>query len=397
MSICNDPRKEAFFHPDYFDMSEDEINELYEQLRVHFNKISLGAERVRPDAPLAEEPAILFLKSLFPVQHVKTALAIPFDHWADAGEIAKAAGQDALFTSRVLQDMAIHGETVRKIKDGVELYRLVSYNPGILEFKTADMHIPGKSEFGGAFMKEYVQPRLYGETVPSWRFLPMSSEVVADGKMLPFDNVLELIRNARSIAATICYCRQHAPEPCKRNDDYHCCLALNEWADFYIHDLKIGRRLSREEALAMIRKFEENGHISYYVANSLAAEVLCCCCDCCCAVRKRYAAFVRNGTIRPQARISNYDLSYDARLCTGCGACAAVCPVEAVRVENGACVFEEDACARCGCCVNACPGKALTLVLKENPVVPPEDIYEMYRMIGESRAPDAKKGEDRDA
>ncbi|MBN2599286.1 MAG: 4Fe-4S binding protein [Candidatus Thermoplasmatota archaeon] len=50
----------------------------------------------------------------------------------------------------------------------------------------------------------------------------------------------------------------------------------------------------------------------------------------------------------------------DKEKCTGCGACVAVCPVEAIKVTEKAEV-NEDTCIDCGACVDECPVQALSL------------------------------------
>ena len=46
--------------------------------------------------------------------------------------------------------------------------------------------------------------------------------------------------------------------------------------------------------------------------------------------------------------------------CTGCGACVAVCPVEAIRLVNDIAVIDEEECVDCGACVTECPQDAIT-------------------------------------
>jgi len=50
----------------------------------------------------------------------------------------------------------------------------------------------------------------------------------------------------------------------------------------------------------------------------------------------------------------------DKDKCTGCGACADICPVDAITIENVA-VVDEDTCIDCGSCVGECPVEAIEL------------------------------------
>ncbi len=46
--------------------------------------------------------------------------------------------------------------------------------------------------------------------------------------------------------------------------------------------------------------------------------------------------------------------------CTACGACAEVCPVGCITVEDVA-VCDDDECVECGACIDECPNAAITL------------------------------------
>lgn len=45
--------------------------------------------------------------------------------------------------------------------------------------------------------------------------------------------------------------------------------------------------------------------------------------------------------------------------CVSCGACADVCPQDAIVIENVA-VILQDKCVDCGACVDECPATAIT-------------------------------------
>lgn len=46
---------------------------------------------------------------------------------------------------------------------------------------------------------------------------------------------------------------------------------------------------------------------------------------------------------------------YEILLCDQCGACAEVCPVEAIEEKDGVHLVDAEACVECGECVEACP------------------------------------------
>lgn len=50
----------------------------------------------------------------------------------------------------------------------------------------------------------------------------------------------------------------------------------------------------------------------------------------------------------------------DEDACTGCGACAGVCPADAITVDDTA-KIDAELCTECGACTEECPVEAITL------------------------------------
>jgi ferredoxin len=50
----------------------------------------------------------------------------------------------------------------------------------------------------------------------------------------------------------------------------------------------------------------------------------------------------------------------DKEKCTVCGACAEICPVDAIKVDDVA-IVDENECIDCGTCVEECPVDAIEL------------------------------------
>jgi len=155
---------------------------------------------------------------------------------------------------------------------------------------------------------------------------------------------------------------------------------FGDFARFYI-DNGYGRAVSVEEALRVLDRAEESGLI-LTCSNSRKLETLCCCCTCCCPTLKGIK-FLRSPA---KFMLSYYTARIDAALCTGCGTCLEICPMNAVEQEGEAFRVIEKRCLGCGLCVNRCPSGAKALVEKPNvPEAPPPTVPDVLDRIARER------------
>lgn len=64
----------------------------------------------------------------------------------------------------------------------------------------------------------------------------------------------------------------------------------------------------------------------------------------------------------PEGKAAGAQLLFNPKACVGCGRCAAVCPQQAHRFENGEHRLDRTQCTVCGACAAACPNGALEVL-----------------------------------
>lgn len=67
----------------------------------------------------------------------------------------------------------------------------------------------------------------------------------------------------------------------------------------------------------------------------------------------------------PETQKFEKEMQVDREKCTGCGACAAVCPNGAIHMEEGRPILDAEACVFCGKCIRFCPTGAREVIGQE--------------------------------
>lgn len=207
--------------------------------------------------------------------------------------------------------------------------------------------------------------------LPKDRVVQVSQEV-ADGEnvVLPSRVVEYFVEKANyHWIMNTCICREASG--CRDYPIDLGCLFLGE-AAMGINP-RLGRKVTREEALEHVRRCREAGLFQLIGRNKLDTVWLnvkpgnrlltvCSCCPCCCLWRM---IPVLSGDIRSKVhRMPGVEVKVTER-CEGCGTCLNKgCFVGAIRLEEGRAVIGEE-CRGCGHCVEVCPHGAIELTLTD--------------------------------
>jgi ferredoxin len=177
-------------------------------------------------------------------------------------------------------------------------------------------------------------------------------------QVIPYRTAVDIVlQDPDHIVALECPCRSVRERPCRPLD---VCLIVGEpFAEFVVeHHPTKARRISADEAAGILRAERDRGHVHHaFFKDAMLSRfyAICNCCSCCCGAIQAW----RNGT--PMLESSGYVAVADSERCVGCGACAQICPFDAIEVVAGRAVIDRERCMGCGVCVAKCPQDALGL------------------------------------
>ena len=140
----------------------------------------------------------------------------------------------------------------------------------------------------------------------------------------------------------------------------------------------VGRKISREEAISIIEKNQEEGMV-LQPSNTEKIDFLCSCCGCCCGMLRMQKSLPKPVDFWA----SNFYAIVNSEACNGCGVCETRCQVGAVAVsqEFGYSVVDLNRCIGCGVCVPTCDAGAISLQKKPSEIRPPETKDDLYNTI----------------
>lgn len=358
-------------------MNENDIG-VYKELQQHLDTFPIGFPTTKSGIEFE------VLKHLFTPKEAKIASKLNFS-WSQnlesletIYERVKNMKMSIEELERTLDNMA-HKGTIHSKKEGpTKFYANSLFMYGMYELQVDNL----TKEFLGKAVKYMIEGfgmESYGTKISQFRTVPVEQSVKVEYKVPTYDYVREIIKNAEEpIMVANCLCRQAtdlSDRPCKMTKRREIHLGFGHLAQVYIDQGK-GHQISRDEALEILKKSEEEGLV-LQAANSLNPHFFCSCCGCCCVVLAGLKRFPR-----PIDFVStNYLAEIDRELCTGCGACIDRCQMDAIKFVKDTTKVNWKRCIGCGNCVIICPEKAIHLKSKEEELNPPSTMDDLYQKI----------------
>ncbi len=362
-------------------------DEIYKRLAKHLSSLGMGY-------PEKEDLLEILAENFTPLE-AEIALAIPtkvipFEP-APVSEIAsrlKISGEELEST---LANLAQRGLLFsKKMKDGSKGYALQQFGYGFPQtFFWRGVNTPNAKKMAELVAKYSGKEQLkevYGRTkIKAFRYLPATPSFEPENHaVFPFEMMEKVIEKVNVIALVHCPCRATAQLIGKKRCDHSLenCIKYDELAEYLI-EKGIGKEMTKQETLEVIRKSEEAGLVHMVDNAREGIKHTCNCCGCCCWS----VGTIRRKKIPRDVLMAIYFLrETDREKCTGCGQCVEICPVQVIKMEGDFPIVDKDWCIGCGVCAVPCPSGAVKLVRKSD-AIPPKDFKELHQEILKERKP----------
>jgi electron transport complex protein RnfB len=187
------------------------------------------------------------------------------------------------------------------------------------------------------------------------RYLPVGESIDTAQMALPSDRLEEVFDRYKVFGVGLCQCRSARSmisNSCGKPQET--CVSYGGMAEMLIANGRL-RKIERREAIAIKRQAEENGLATFLLEVNLGvvnSGTSCSCCGDCCYALRTVNQFSKPGIIAPP----HFRPAFAPAKCIGCGQCETICPMGAIKMDQGTrkVVFIQERCIGCGLCVVKC-------------------------------------------
>jgi NAD-dependent dihydropyrimidine dehydrogenase PreA subunit len=223
-----------------------------------------------------------------------------------------------------------------------------------------------------------------GQQVSVMRALPYEQVLAGDHvEILDYEKASALVERHSVFSVGLCSCRHekhHMGQKCRV--PMETCTSMGSGAEFLIRN-KFARRIDKAEMLDILDRSRDFALTLSTDNVRQDANFICHCCGCCCNLMQG----IRETGLGNILVSSTCMAQVQEERCTGCGKCAAACPIDAVAMVPAAQTtpdtrtrrsvqVDTSLCLGCGACALKCPTGAMVLEKRRQRVFHPEDSFE---------------------
>ena len=264
-----------------------------------------------------------------------------------AAYLAKKVGKTVQEVQPLLDNLVYYGIFRRSHNEtlGEDTYYMQIFAPGILEMMVNQQDLlETHPEVGRAF-EEYTRNLAanMGAMIPDgyglMRVIPVESALEGIPGVNEFERISHYLDKYDRFSVSPCSCRASRTsigDGCGHLDE-DMCIQMGKGAEHYIRSGR-AREITREQALEIIKRAEENGlmHDMVNIEEPGESAAICNCCACACFGLRVGLMYGARDAIR-----SNYVAEVDEAKCVACGQCVETCPGNALKLGQKLCSTED--------------------------------------------------------
>ncbi len=304
--------------------------------------IKLGLEKLT-----ADDPEYWGLAAICTDEMAEVALKMGVRKPKTLPELVKITGMDEKYLEELLNKMAFNGviEYNWENPKHEKQYVLPMFVPGSAEFANMNDAVLGEHPEMGRFFERMSRIPLEGLThmVPpggagiGMHVIPVQKEVDMCNEAISLEKISYwLDKYEGKYAASPCSCRKSRKtfdEGCA-DDPADWCVAVGDMADYVVETGKGGRYITKEEALEIFKKAEDNGFV-HQITNIDGEDKIFAICNC--NVNVCYALRTSQLFNTPNMSRSAYVAHVNKQNCVACGRCVEYCPAGALSLGQKLC------------------------------------------------------------
>lgn len=304
--------------------------------------IKLGLEKLT-----ADDPEYWGLAAMCTDEMAEVALKMGVRKPRTLKDMVKLTGKDEAYLEDILQKMSVNGviEYNWENPQHEKQYVLPMFVPGSAEFSNMNSDMLEKNPELGRFFErmsrlplEKVTPMVPpGGAGIGMHVIPVEKAISMENNSVSIEHISHwLDKYDGKYAASPCSCRKSRKtfdEGCA-DDPADWCIAVGDMADYVVETNKGGRYITKEEALEILQKAEDNGFV-HQITNIDGEDKIFAICNC--NVNVCYALRTSQLFNTPNMSRSAYVAHVDKANCVACGRCVENCPAGAVTLGQKLC------------------------------------------------------------